>query len=299
MTSAGCAWLASPSVNRSPFNSPAPITAQRSPGFFARGNRSPRSKITVIEQVQPDIGDLAAGAWSLNPQGIPIALIIAWMPLGLPEGRWTVEARNAEQTARAILDTTWPKGAPRLGWRYPQPSILGRPPAVNIYARTGCNSIRMGETIPIFGSGFKPFSTVPIGLYAVAMGSELRSQTSAPADRSGNLLVNFKADPLTPPGDYAVVAGLNTNTDHMDETGPIACIKKLEWKPCPDAPVSRISPFFGIRTNPADPGANNIRSQPGLAGQILGKTSQGEFDLPDGWSPLCRQDGVVEGRNRE
>ena len=119
-------------------------------GVFRRGEQITTEQNYLIEQVQPDIGDLAAGAWSLNPQGIPIALIIAWMPLGLPEGRWTVEARNGEQTARAILDTTWPKGAPRLGWRYPKPSILGRPPAVNIYARDRLQQHPHGRDDPYF-----------------------------------------------------------------------------------------------------------------------------------------------------
>lgn len=240
-------------------------------GVLRRGEAIIPGSDYLLEQIQPAIGDLAAGTLALNHPGAPVAMVIVWMPLGLPEGRWQVEARSGGQSARTTIDTTWPKDAPRLAWRYPQASILGRPPEVNMYAVTGCNRARLGEKIALFGSGFTPNTAIPVGLYTAYMGSELQGQVSVSADRAGKFSLNFTADPLTPPGDYAIVAVVNPNTNEMPEAGPIACIKTLEWKPCPDAPLSRIRPNAGLRSNPAEPGANNVRSQPGLNGQIIGK----------------------------
>jgi hypothetical protein len=255
-------------------------------GRFRKGEELAANQYYLIDQVQPDIRNLAGGDLVINEQGVPVAMIILWMPLGLPEGRWQIEARSGSQVARAAMDTTWPKGAPRFAVRYPQASILGRAPAVSP-ARTGCNAARLGELVPIIGSGFKPLSDIPIGLYEInGMSARLLSQTTAKTDAAGNLRVNFSADPGLMPTYYEIVAVLDSTQDNLGLNGPHACIRPLEWKPCAETPFSQLTTGNGVRLNPAFPNPSNIRSQPGIKNPIVGKLSIGDsLAITDG--PRC------------
>lgn len=252
-----------------------------------------------IYQKSKNEENTSRNGWVRKLEGIDVASISLWWPIGLPNGQWKIsvvsKSKRYEGKIEVFRDTT--------GIIIFQDEDAFFDP----FNRDHCPELKVNQFATIQGVGFNANAKIPIGIYyfqhsnAVLIDS-FSAKTGSDGSFSGSLLIK---EPY-PPGKYFVISGEQINSSGaLVISNPIGCFKigshqvtntdKVEldvWQACSDAYLSRLHVGDQAKVGEEPPLPNRVRDQAGTGeSKVIGQIEPGEeIEIIDG--PACA-DGWV------
>ncbi len=261
------------------------------------------------------MGDFVSG-WSLRPVdpsrgggdalGIqidqtPAINVKLWAPAGLPGGAWYARVSTPYGSTEGPFNVPLWQPAPMVmldrppAYKFPDANPLGaaRWSYLN-FSTTIDHPLAIGDTFRLFGAGFRPGASVPIGIYRMdemASVANLVNQLQVKANGQGDWNAAFSVQGGNPPGLYALVVPLDLRTGDLDSAGPNIRYRLEQWRPCANTYVSYLAAGMGGKVNEQYPANQRVRSAPNRNAAIVGTMPSGEqFQILEG--PACANNWV-------
>jgi hypothetical protein len=232
-----------------------------------------------IHQTSP-VADDYAGLSGFDKNNLPLILIDVWLPPDFPYTQLRIDASNNAGNFAGIINEITLGGDDDTPYLYVSSTIIN--PFDFPYESVGY-SIRPGQQLIIKGINFAKNTFLPVAVYHSIYGArdqELQSSNWIQSDSQGRVSVSLRFNASYPPSYYT----LAVFSDPPD-IDPGEFIGGIFVDTCPGAPSSRLSVGSLVIINPESPQSNNIRSQPGLKGSVVG-TLNGPRHC-DRWLALC------------
>ena len=246
-------------------------------GVFRKGEYEAGYEVYMLEQVKPAIGSMAGGVMGVTDAGNAYTGGVLWMPEGLSEGGWEVEARTARLTAKTSFQVQWGDKTPRLHIVQPKAAILSRPADYEMFSGMTCSTVTANDRFKIVGANFPTNRTIPLGLYRKdeRFSATLVNQTRIQTDRLGNYRDDWSISPRLPAGHYFLVGVLDAQSGELS-SNPAVCVMVSSWQACPNTLASRLGPNMSGKVLEDPPQANSVRATASRSGKVIGKIQPGE-----------------------
>lgn len=217
--------------------------------------------------------DNYAGESGFDKNNLALILINIWLAPDFPYSQLRIDASNdAGNFAGTIEEVTWDSYASYLY----VPSANVNP--FNFPSEFAVYSIKSGEQLIIKGINFAKNTSFPLGIYRKS-NKELQYSNWVQSDSQGRVSISLRLGSDFPPGYYTLAV-----FSDPPRIAPGDFIEDIFANTCPGAPNSFLSVGDKVQVNPEFPQSNNVRSQAGLKGSLVGALKINQTaTVIDGW----------------